>query len=247
MTTLFISDLHLDAKLPQLSAAFAQFMQLQAPAADTLFILGDFFEVWIGDDDRSEFNLGIAELLREFTDNGGELYLMVGNRDFLMGQDFADECGAMLLDDPALIDLYGVPTLLMHGDSLCTRDTDYMAFRHLSRSPEWQQQMLSQPLEVRRAFADQARQQSQAHNRVQAADITDVTPAEVARVMQEYGVQRLIHGHTHRPARHELELNGETAERIVLGDWGSHLWWLQAEPDGTLELCQQPIDAYLAK
>lgn len=242
MTTLFISDLHLDEALPDLTKAFEQFMHNQASTAERLFILGDFFEVWVGDDDDSEFNQQIKAHLRNFTSNGGQLFLMVGNRDFLMGPEFATECGATLLDDPTVIDLYGTATLLMHGDSLCTRDTDYMAFRQLSRSPQWQQQMLSQSLQARKAFAQQARAQSKDHNRMQADEIMDVTESEVSRMMLEHEVTRLIHGHTHRPQRHSFSLGDNPAERIVLGDWGPAIWWLQAEADGSLELRQQPMD-----
>lgn len=241
MTTLFISDLHLDETLPRLTAAFEQFMLNQAVGAQQLYILGDFFEVWVGDDDHSEFNQRIIQTLRTYTDNGGKLFLMVGNRDFLLGEEFARACGATLLADPAVIDLYGTPTLLMHGDSLCTRDSEYMAFRQLSRSPEWQTQMLSQSLQARKAFASQAREQSKDHNRMQADDIMDVTESEVVRIMQEHKLQRLIHGHTHRPARHPVIIDNQPAERIVLGDWGSHLWWLQAETNGALELKKQSI------
>ena len=239
MTTLFISDLHLDADLPRLTDAFLAFMRQRAAQAEALFILGDFFEVWIGDDDESAFNLDIADELRKFSDRGGRLFLMVGNRDFLLGEHYASRCGAELLPDPTVIDLYGTPTLLMHGDSLCTRDAEYMAFRAQSRSPQWQAQMLSQTLAARRAFARQAREKSQQHNRMQASDIMDVTPDEVVRVMQVHGVRRLIHGHTHRPARHPLLLDGEAAERIVLGDWGDYVWWLEAQADGSLELNKQ--------
>ena len=242
MTTLIISDLHLDEQLPQLTAAFEQFMQEQASQCEALYILGDFFEVWVGDDDDSEFNRHIIQLLRDFTNRDGKLYLMVGNRDFLLGQEFATHSGAVLLDDPTLIDLYGTATLLMHGDSLCTQDTEYMAFRQLSRSQEWQQQMLSQPLEVRKAFANQAREKSKDHNRMQSTDIMDVTEAEVISTMQKHNTLRLIHGHTHRPHRHQFSLDGEAAERIVLGDWGAHLWWLQAETNGSVELHQRPIN-----
>lgn len=242
MSTLFISDLHLDEGLPQLTAAFEQFMARVAPKASHLYILGDFFEVWVGDDDRSDFNLHIASLCRNYVEQGSKLSLMVGNRDFLMGEAFAALCGATLLSDPTLINLNGTPTLLMHGDSLCTQDAEYMAFRQQSRSPEWQQQMLSQSLEARKAFAAQARQKSQSHNRMQADDIMDVTPAEVTKVMAEQGATRLIHGHTHRPARHTLP---DHCERIVLGDWGDSVWWLEAGTNGELSLEQRQTTEFL--
>ncbi|NIB43715.1 UDP-2,3-diacylglucosamine diphosphatase [Pseudomaricurvus alkylphenolicus] len=241
MTTLFISDLHLDASRPDVTSAFVRFMEIQAPGAESLYILGDFFEVWIGDDDRSEFNQLIVRQLRQYTDSGGNLFMMVGNRDFLMGEDFAAECGAQLLADPTVIDLYGRPTLLTHGDSLCTKDTEYMAFRAQARSPEWQQNLLAQPIEARREIARQLRAQSKSMNSMKAEDIMDVTQEEVVGNMERVSVRLMIHGHTHRPDRHPLQIAGESAERIVLGDWHDHLWWLQAETDGNLQLNQAPI------
>lgn len=243
MTTLFISDLHLDASRPDITAAFERFMTQVAPAADTLYILGDFFEVWIGDDDRSEFNQHITGLLHDYSSSGKALYVMVGNRDFLMGTDFADQCGAILLDDPATIDLYGTPTLLMHGDSLCTGDLEYMAFRQQARSPQWQQQLMAQPLEARRAIAKQLRETSKSMNSLKAEDIMDVTESEVVREMEAHQTTRLIHGHTHRPDRHPVALGSGSGsgERIVLGDWHDFVWWLEADAEGNLVQHRRPI------
>lgn len=242
MTTLFISDLHLDAGRPDITAAFERFMTQIAPASAALYILGDFFEVWIGDDDRSEFNQRIAALLADYSRQGKALYLMVGNRDFLMGNEFARQCGATLLSDPTLIDLYGTSTLLMHGDSLCTQDTEYMAFRQQARSPQWQQQMLAQPLEARRAIAKQLRDTSKSMNSLKAEDIMDVTASEVVRELDEHQATRLIHGHTHRPDRHVLALASGTGERIVLGDWHDYAWWLEADATGNLTQHRRPIN-----
>ncbi len=242
MTSLFISDLHLENARPDITRAFQRFMAQIAPTAEALYILGDFFEVWIGDDDDNPFNREIIELLKRYSHQGGQLFVMVGNRDFLLGERFGQQTGAVLLPDPTVIDLYGTPTLLMHGDSLCTQDLEYMAFRLQARSAEWQQQLLSQPLEARRQFARQVREQSQAMNSLKAEDIMDVTPEAVIEALQNHGVQRLVHGHTHRPARHSLTLDSGDAERIVLGDWHDQLWWLQAQDDGTLTQHHRPID-----
>ncbi|GAB3106610.1 UDP-2,3-diacylglucosamine diphosphatase [Aestuariicella hydrocarbonica] len=242
MTTLFISDLHLDASRPDITGAFERFMTQIAPSADALYILGDFFEAWIGDDDRNDFNQHIVNLLKRYTDSGKSLFLMVGNRDFLLGEEFARQCGATLLDDPTRIDLYGTATLLMHGDSLCTKDEEYMAFRLQARSTQWQQQLLAQPIEARRALARQLREQSKSMTSLKAEDIMDVTASEVLREMEDHRVTRMIHGHTHRPDRHSIKLTGSEGERIVLGDWHDHLWWLEAEPSGSLQQHKRPID-----
>lgn len=242
MTTLFISDLHLDASRPEITAAFERFMTQVAPGSEALYILGDFFEVWIGDDDRSDFNQTIINLLKAYSDSGKALYIMVGNRDFLMGEEFASQCGATLLNDPTAIDLYGTPTLLMHGDSMCTKDEEYMAFRQQARSPQWQQQLLAQPIEARRAIAKQLREQSKSMSSMKAEDIMDVTLEEVIREMTEHQTTRMIHGHTHRPARHQVELGDGIGERIVLGDWYHYLWWLEADNQGYIEQHKRPIN-----
>ena len=241
MPSLFISDLHLQQARPDITRALEQFLTSTALQADRLYILGDLFEVWIGDDDRSDFNEHICSLLKRFTDTGRELLIIVGNRDFLLGESFAERCGAKLLPDLYSQDLHGIPTLLMHGDSLCTRDQAYMEFRQQSRSPQWQQQLLSQPLEARRQFAKQARTESQSANQMKAADIMDVTPAEVDRKMAQYQARLLIHGHTHRPARHKVA----AGERIVLGDWDSHIWWLEVSDQGTTQLTSHPLQNYI--
>jgi len=231
MTTLFISDLHLDESRPDISRAFFEFLERETPQAEALYILGDFFEVWVGDDDDSEFSRQIVERLRSITDSGTALYFMHGNRDFLVGDTFIEETGATLLPDPSVIELYGEPVLLMHGDSLCTLDEDYMIFRQQARSPEWQQQLMSHSLTERRIIAADLRLKSQSMNSLKAEDIMDVTPSEVIVVMELKQVKHLIHGHTHRPARHSLSLKSGAAERIVLGDWHDHGWVLRVSPD----------------
>lgn len=240
MTALFISDLHLNELRPDITRAFYVFLQQKAAGADALYILGDFFDAWIGDDDDSELSQGVATALKQLSDQGTRLFFMHGNRDFLLGQDYASRCGATLIDEGTLIDLYGCPTLLLHGDSLCIDDIPYQQFRNQVRMPAWQQQVLAQPLAVRRVMAANMRSQSEGMNSLKASDIMDVNLAEVSRVMQSAGVQRLIHGHTHRPARHQLEINNQPAERIVLGDWHSHAWCLTANEE-TLELKSWPL------
>ncbi len=224
--TLFISDLHLDSARPAVIAALAEFLQANS-GCDALYILGDIFEAWVGDDDDAPIALEIADLFRTFTASGSPLFLMVGNRDFLLGKDFCESVGAQLLQDPAVIDLYGVPTLLMHGDSLCTRDEEYMKFRAMARSPQWQAQMMASSLDDRRALAAQLRTISKDAGSNKAEDIMDVTPDEVDRVMLDANVARLIHGHTHRPARHEVACG----ERIVMGEWDSKGWCVEASAE----------------
>lgn len=224
MTTLFISDLHLDAERPHITALFGRFLDAEARGADALYILGDLFEAWIGDDDPSDTASFVADRLRVVTDAGTPVWFMHGNRDFLVGQDFADQAGMTILPDPSVIQLYGDPVLLMHGDTLCTDDVAYQQFRAQTRNPAWQEQFLSQPLAVRIDFARQAREASKAHQSGLASEgtmetITDVAPAAVATAFQQFGVDTLIHGHTHRPAVHALEVEGRPRERIVLGDW----------------------------
>ena len=220
MTTLFISDLHLDPERPGITRLFGEFVDGEARRADALYVLGDLFEAWVGDDDPSETGAFVAARLRALADAGVPVFFMRGNRDFLLGADFARRAGVAILPDPAVVDLYGRPTLLMHGDLLCTDDDAYQRFRAQTRDPRWQAQFLAQPLEARLAFARQARAASQAHQSGLQAQgtmetITDVSPAAVADAFRRYGIDRIIHGHTHRPAVHEAD--GRT--RIVLGDW----------------------------
>jgi UDP-2,3-diacylglucosamine hydrolase len=187
--------------------------------ADALYILGDLVEAWIGDDDDAELPQRIARATRAVRDAGVPVYFIAGNRDFLLGEAFAQRAGMERLADGTVHDIQGQPTLLMHGDVLCTDDVAYQAIRQQVRTVQWQQQILSMSLEARRAFAAKARQDSQQHTGNTLETIMDVNAAAVAEAMQEAEVTRLIHGHTHRPAIHDLQLNGKPAERIVLGDW----------------------------
>lgn len=231
MSTLFISDLHLDETRPQVTKAFLRFLLNQASTADALYILGDLFEAWIGDDDDSEYINHIKDALIRFGESGVPTYFIHGNRDFLIGEQFAEQTGITLLQESTVVELYDRKVLLMHGDTLCTEDTEYMKFRAQVRSAAWQAQVLSQPLEVRRQMAQQLREQSQSMNAMKAEDIMDVTPAEVVDVMQAEGVNYLIHGHTHRPDVHLVGLAGGQGHRYVLGDWSANGWYLNAEPD----------------
>ncbi|MDT8399969.1 MAG: UDP-2,3-diacylglucosamine diphosphatase [Pseudomonadales bacterium] len=231
-TRLLISDLHLEADRPELTQAFFKFLHTVASGAHSLYILGDFFNVWLGDDHPSPLHLSVAAALNELNRDGTAIYLMHGNRDFLLGEDFAGRCRAHLLAEPFLLQCHGRQYLLLHGDALCTGDLDYMRFRHLVRSPQWQQQFLSQPLALRQQFAEQARARSRAMSSNKAEDIMDVNPEEVVKVMAAHRVKTLIHGHTHRPGRHDLALGTTTAQRLVLGDWDQQGWYVQLNQAG---------------
>ncbi|WP_371226633.1 UDP-2,3-diacylglucosamine diphosphatase [Pseudomonas sp. QE6] len=232
MSVLFISDLHLEAERPDITRAFLHFLATRARTAQALYILGDFFEAWIGDDGMDEFQHSIARALRELSDSGTRIYLMHGNRDFLIGKAFCREAGCTLLRDPSLIDLGGEKVLLMHGDSLCTLDAAYMKLRRWLRNPLTLFILRNLPLATRHKLARKLRKESRAQTRMKASEIVDVTPAEVEKIMRDKGVRILIHGHTHRPAVHELEIDGRPARRIVLGDWDRQGWALEADDQG---------------
>lgn len=235
MKTLFISDLHLDEHRPDITDIFLHFLK-DAKQAEKLYILGDFFEAWIGDDDLSEFNCMIMDALREATRNGLPIDIMHGNRDFLLGKKFLRATGCKLLPDEHVINLYGVRTLLMHGDSLCTLDVKYQQFRKKSRTWLYRTLASFKSLEARRAIAEKLRTTSREYTSKTPAYIMDVTQSEVERLMQKHNVQHLIHGHTHREAVHHFELNGKPATRTVLGPWHEHGSVLVCENDGSQEL-----------
>ncbi len=201
---LLISDLHLHEERPDITGAFLAFLQQHAKHAQALYILGDFFEVWIGDDAISPFQRSIAQALSAVAASGTQIYLMHGNRDFLIGNDFCKLADCQLLADPSLIKLAGESVLLMHGDSLCTSDKSYIRLRRVLRNPLILLILRNLPLRTRQRLAGDLRQKSKASTRMKASDITDVNPEEVARVMAQYKVRTLIHGHTHRPAVHDL-------------------------------------------
>ncbi|WP_136246770.1 UDP-2,3-diacylglucosamine diphosphatase [Halomonas borealis] len=235
MSTLLISDLHLHPGAPDITEGLLNWLETRAPGAEALYILGDFFEAWIGDDlldlgaadpsGTAELASRIAAALKRRADAGTAIYLMHGNRDFLLGERFAAAAGATLLADPSVVTLGDERVLLMHGDSLCTLDEAYMSFRAKARDPQWQAQILAMPIPERLALAKQLRDQSGEANSNKAEDIMDVTPDQVVQALRDHGVTTMIHGHTHRPAVHELELDGTPARRYVLGDWQPQRGW----------------------
>jgi UDP-2,3-diacylglucosamine hydrolase len=232
MATLFIADLHLAPGRPHITALFERYLaSAEVRHADALYILGDLVEAWIGDDDDAELPQRIALATRAVHDAGVPVYFMVGNRDFLLGEAFAARAGLTLLEDGTVHIIAGQPTLLMHGDVLCTDDVAYQAVRAQVRTPEWQAHILAMPLAARRAFAAQARADSKAHTGSTMESIMDVNADAVAAAMRTANVTRLIHGHTHRPALHALTLDGRAAQRIVLGDWYEHGSVLRVTPD----------------
>ncbi len=216
---LFISDLHLCDERPETVELFLRFLRERASRASRLYILGDLFEVWIGDDDDRPPIPQVVDGLRGLTQGGTWLGVMHGNRDFLLGEAFCRATGAELLADPTSLMLNHTPSLLMHGDLLCTDDEAYQAFRKQVRDPVFQSQFLALPLEERRQKARHYRAMSGEANSLKSEAIMDVNPQAVAGTMQRYGAQRLIHGHTHRPADHDLQLDGRSVSRHVLGDW----------------------------
>lgn len=233
MASLFIADLHLDDSRPRITELFERYLAGdEVRQADALYILGDLVEAWIGDDDDAELPARIARATRAVREAGVPVYFMAGNRDFLLGEDYARRAGFELLQDGIVHDLYGRPTLLMHGDVLCTDDLAYQAVRRQVRTPEWKAQILAMPLEARRAFAAKARADSKAHTGSTMESIMDVNADAVAGAMRKAGVTRLIHGHTHRPAIHDFALDGKPAQRIVLGDWYEQGSVLRVTPGG---------------
>ena len=233
MTTLFVSDLHLDASEPAPGTQFLQFLAGTARSAEALYILGDLFETWIGDDDGDAYRSGICAALAALTAAGVPCYVMHGNRDFLLGRGFEQRTGAFLVADPLIVELAGEPVLVTHGDALCTADHAYQRLRALVRAPRWQRRFLALPLSVRRALAARARSGSRRHMAHIGEDITDVDNQAVLAAMRACGVRSLVHGHTHRPAVHTLTLDGADARRIVLGAWheaGSCLAWDERGP-----------------
>ena len=231
--TLFISDLHLCPTRPAINALFTRFVQDLAPQAQALYILGDFFEYWAGDDDlRDAFHLSITERLAALAQHGTRVYIMHGNRDFLLSDDFMRAAQATFLPDPSCIDLYGTPTLLMHGDTLCTDDVAYQQFRDMVRHSDWQAAFLAQPLVQRKAQIEALRKQSTEAKATKSAEIMDVNPAAVEAILRAHNYPRIIHGHTHRPARHVHSVDGHPSERWVLADWYARGSYLRCDATG---------------
>jgi UDP-2,3-diacylglucosamine hydrolase len=219
VATVFISDLHLSRARPEKVALLRRLLERSAGRVEALYILGDLFELWLGDDDDTMPHSAVVAALRHFSAGGTPLYLMHGNRDFLVGERFALAAGCTLLSDPHAANLYGTRALLMHGDLLCTQDIDYQAFRRKVRDPRWQQWFLAKPLWLRKLMGHMARLRSRLASRGKPASIMDVEQTTVLATMREHSVALLIHGHTHRPGIHDFELDGSRVRRIVLGDW----------------------------
>ncbi len=217
----FISDLHLALEKPAVTRKFLQFLQQEATQAQAIYILGDLFDTWVGDDDFFPPTRRIKKQLKQLISQGTQVFLQVGNRDFLLGQRFCTDTGVELLEDCAVIVLNGVKTLLMHGDLLCTDDLPYQAFRAKSHTQTWQQAVLSKPLLLRLMVARWYRLRSFFHKRGKTAEIMDVNQETVCAIMRQHQVKRLIHGHTHRPAVHSFQVDNEVIERIVLSEWHS--------------------------
>lgn len=217
--TIFISDLHITVEKPEITRRFLSLLENRGARADALYILGDLFDAWVGDDDFTPPNNKIRKQLRQLTASGTAVYFQLGNRDFLLGERFCRETGVTLLGDYAVIDLYGEPTLLTHGDLLCTDDTPYQEFRAKSRTEEWQQNILGKPLLLRLLGARWYRFRSHFHKRKKTQEIMDVNQQFIVDIMRRQGVLRLIHGHTHRPDIHNLSIDGQAAQRFVLADW----------------------------
>ena len=219
MSTLFISDLHLSGERENITELFISFLDQRASKADALYILGDLFEVWPGDDMiQPDYQTSISKL-KQLADNGLPIFIMQGNRDFLMSEKFAEVSGAKLIKDPTVIDLYGTPTLLMHGDTLCTDDVDYQKFRTMVRDPAWKEQFFTLPNEERLAMTSKYRKVSKEETSKKSMDIMDANQKAVEEAMLQNNVNQLIHGHTHRPAIHNFKSDSKEMKRIVLGDW----------------------------
>lgn len=226
MKQIFISDLHLDPSLNYLRRGFINFLRTEAKTAEHLYVLGDLFEIWLGDDHITDFNASIISALQNFP---GQVFFMHGNRDFLIGDKFCKEAGVTLLADPTLIETSAGAAILLHGDSLCTLDERYMEAREKLRSNDFQREFLAKTLEERAVIARQIRGESQSLKRDTASEIMDVTPTEVSRCLREARVSIMIHGHTHRPAVNSLNIDGKQATRYVLGDWGQTMQYLVIE------------------
>jgi UDP-2,3-diacylglucosamine hydrolase len=234
--TLLASDLHLDAEAPWAIDAFLAFLAGPARSAGALYLLGDLFEAWVGDDDDDAANARACDGLAALTRTGVPVYAIHGNRDFLLGQAFERRTGVKLLPDPVIVDLHGIPTLLSHGDVFCTEDLPYQELRDIVRQPGWQRRFLALPLATRRTLARAARAGSKAHTERQVPVLMDVNPDAVTRAMQATGARRLIHGHTHRPAIHRFEVNGAPAERVVLAPWYEAASCVGVSADGVREI-----------
>ncbi|EPJ55937.1 MAG: UDP-2,3-diacylglucosamine hydrolase [Osedax symbiont Rs2] len=240
MTVLFVADLHLCAQRPDLIRAFIDFLEDTARGCEALYLLGDIFEAWIGDDYIDTELQPVLDALSKLSQDSA-LYFQQGNRDFLAGTGFTSAIGAQLLDEQVLVQLPSQQALIMHGDQLCTDDIEYQKFRTMVRSSQWQQQFLSKSIDERLQIAEYLRTQSKQQGQIKSAQITDVNLQSVQQAMNKAGVTLLIHGHTHRPATHKVKLDYSTGSRIVLGDWDRSLWYLRCDPLGC-NLIEQKIN-----
>jgi UDP-2,3-diacylglucosamine hydrolase len=222
----FISDIHLSEKHPELTQAFFTFLEESKEACTHLFILGDLFETWIGDDDDLPLYGEIKEALLSFTTNGPKTFFMHGNRDFLIGETFANETGITILPDPYVLDINNQKVVLSHGDSLCTDDTDYMNFRNEVHTEKWQSGFLQKDINERKQIAASLRDDSEEATSKKSDTVTDVNAQAVENFINKHQPDLFIHGHTHRPGVHNIELNNLSSKRIVLGDWGAKGWYL---------------------
>jgi UDP-2,3-diacylglucosamine hydrolase len=234
MATLFISDLHIDASRRPIIRQFTEFLQTEARAADALYILGDLFDSWVGDDAPDAGQSAAIAAIKALTSSGVPCFVMHGNRDFLLGPQFCTDTGARLLPDPLIVTLYGEPVLVMHGDALCTDDRAYQRLRATVRDEDWQRHFLALSVAARRALAGAARTGSKAHMASMQDAITDVNAESVAAALRAAGTSILLHGHTHRPGVHTLSVDERECARIVLGDWhaqGSLVRWDSSGPE----------------
>ncbi|QBH96911.1 UDP-2,3-diacylglucosamine diphosphatase [Limnobaculum zhutongyuii] len=241
MTTLFIADLHLSDNEPTITAGFLAFLQREAVHADALYILGDLFEFWIGDDDPNELHDIVAQALAELHDKGVPCYFIHGNRDFLLGKDFAKRSKMVLLPEECVIDIYGQKVLILHGDTLCIDDPGYLRFRRYIRNPIIQKIFLSMPLFLRQKIAGKLRRQSKRSNRTKSSLMMDVNPLAVIEAVKAHQVVHMIHGHTHRPAIHDMTIGGRLSQRVVLGAWHDTGSVLRVDPNDQIELASFPL------
>jgi UDP-2,3-diacylglucosamine hydrolase len=236
---LFVSDVHLDATAPEATEQFLAFLRTEAARAAALYILGDLFEAWVGDDDQEPANTAVCQGLRGLTAGGVACFVLHGNRDFLLGAGFCERSGCRLLSDPVIAELDGERVLVTHGDALCTDDHAYQELRSIVREPDWQRRFLALPRTHRELLADEARAGSRRHTTRTVPNIMDVNAGAVAAAFRAARTRRMIHGHTHRPGTHELEVDGEHAQRIVLGAWYEQGSYLRYE-GGSYQLRELP-------
>ena len=242
---LLISDLHLEEQRQDITEAFTQFLEVNRGKCSALYILGDLFEVWVGDDVESPLTTRVADSLRKFYKSGSSIYLMHGNRDFLIGESYAVQCGITLVQECFSLEVQNLEILLLHGDSLCTDDVDYQQFRTMVRDNQWQTEFLKKPIEERVAYASAAREQSRAAVKTKSTEIMDVNQTAVKTLFNSTQHKYVIHGHTHRPAIHDISLKQDCSsetigKRIVLGDWDKAIWFVEIQ-NGKIELRTLPF------